>query len=211
MRDKLIAYGMSPYSLYEKLVYELNQKITFQECEDLFTRYNRTFKGAIGWLKAQQKLASTQFVMRNMNGRTRHWFKPNMTKIEETAKKELTKNGRIPMTDDMLDYQLPELIDQKYKAHIAAIQREGANCQIQTVNADMTKDAMAAMRKEFKRRKYDARMYNSVYDETVLDVHKSCAEEVHEIQKKIMVQEANKMLKKVPMLVEGHLAPVWTK
>jgi DNA polymerase-1 len=206
-----IAYGMSPFSLYEKLVYEIGHKITLEECEQLFKKYNNTFHQAIGWLKSQQRLASSQFIMHNVNGRTRHWFKPNIKKIEAEAIKELTRNGKIALTDDMRCRDLPEMIKQKHKGHLAAIQREGANCQIQTVNADMTKNAMAVMRKEFKRLGYDARFYNSVYDETVVDFHKSCAQEGHELQKKIMIEEANKMLKKVTMKVEGNLLPVWTK
>jgi DNA polymerase-1 len=205
-----IAYGMSPFTLYEKLVYELGQKITLKECEELFKGYKRTFREAIHWLDSQQRLASSQFVMRNMNGRTRHWFRPNRKKIEATAMAELTKGGKLAMTEDM-ENMLPVLIDQKMQAHLKAVQREGANCQIQSVNADFTKNSMARIRKEFKKRKYDSRMYNSVYDEIVMDSHKNCAEEAHELQKKIMVEEANKMLKRVPMLVEGHLAPCWTK
>ena len=127
------------------------------------------------------------------------------------AEKEITRNGKIILTDDQRDYELPELVKQKHKGHLAAIQREGANCQIQSVNADFTKMSMAAIRKACRLHGYDARMYNSVYDEIVLDIHKSCATEVHELQKKIMIEEADKMLRKVPMQVEGHLAACWTK
>jgi DNA polymerase I len=206
-----IAYGMSPFSLYEKLVYELGHKITLEECEDLFDKYNATFSQAIKWLKAQQRFASSQFVMHNMNGRTRHWFAPNLDKITVLAKKELSQNGRIILTDHQIDYELPQLILKLKKGQLRAIEREGANCQIQTVNADMTKNSMAAIRHEIKRRRFDARMYNSVYDEIVIDVHKSCAEEVHELQKEIMIKEANKMLTKVKMKVEGTLSPHWAK
>lgn len=205
-----IAYGMSPFSLYEKLVHELGHPITLKECEDLFRRYQATFRQAVGWLQTQQKIASTNFIMKNINGRTRSWFKPNMQKIEAVAKAELTRKGRIPFTEELAEL-LPDLINDKKRAHLAAIQREGANCQIQSVNADMTKNAMSRMRKEFQQRHWDVRMYNSVYDETVLDTPKAIAQEAHELQKTIMVEEANKMLKRVPMLVEGHLESCWTK
>ena len=206
-----IAYGMSPFSLYEKLRFELGVKITLEECEDLFDRYFKTFKTAMGWLKSQQKMASSQFVMRNMNGRTRHWFRPNTQGIAEKAKAELTKNGRVQMTAHMQDFELPELIKSKLRGQLSAIEREGANFQIQTVNQDFAKNAMARIRKEFKKLHYDSRMYNFVYDEIVMDSHKSCAVEAHELQKKIMIEEANKMLKLVPMQVEGHLESCWTK
>lgn len=205
-----IAYGMSPFSLYEKLVYELGQKITLTECEDLFAKYERTFRTAINWLKSQQRLASTVFQMSNMNGRMRSWHRPNAKKIREKAKDELTRKGRIAMTEK-LEEELEQLIEQKTKGHKAAVQREGANCQIQSVNADFTKRSMARIRKEFKQRGYDSKMYNSVYDEIVMDSHNSCAKEAHELQKKIMCEEADKMLKLVPMQVEGHLERCWTK
>lgn len=205
-----IAYGMSPFSLYEKLVYELGQKVTLDDCKDLFNRYNRTFKTAVDWLKSQQKLASTEFEMHNINGRKRAWFRPNQHAIRETIVKELTRNGKIKLTPSMED-QIPSLLEDKVKAHTAAIQREGANFKIQSVNADFAKKSMAEIRKAFKKRGYDSRMYNMVYDEIVMDSKDSCAQAAHELQKKIMIEEANKMLSKVPMLVEGHLESCWTK
>lgn len=205
-----IAYGMSPFSLYEKLRYELKQDTTLEKCKDLFERYQKTFKEAIFWLKSQQKTASTEFQMTNMNGRRRHWFKPDMQKIRFAVEKDLTKNGKLKLTDDMED-QIPELVQEKTKAHLAAIQREGANFQIQSVNADFAKRAMATLRKDYKKRGWDGRMYNMVYDEIVTDHEESTAQEAHEHKMKVMNDSANAMLKKVPMQVEGHLAACWTK
>lgn len=201
---------MGAFTLYEKLKYELKQDVTLAQCEQLYEGYKRTFKGAIKWLDEQKRTASNNFHMENINGRKRHWFRPDLKRIEENVKKELSKNGRMRLTEELLN-QVPELVAEKKKAHLAAVQREGANYQIQSVNADFTKLAMSRIRKEFKRRKWDSRMYNSVYDEIVMDSHKSCAEEAHELQKKIMIDTANEMLKQVPMLVEGHLSPVWEK
>lgn len=205
-----IAYGMSPRSLWEKLNFELGQKISIAECEELFNGYKRTFRTAIEWLECQQQLASTQFTMSNINGRRRGWFPPNHEKIQAEVRNELTRNGKLEWTDDM-DSLKVTLVREKQKAHLAAIQREGANCQIQSVNADFTKLSMAAMRKEFKKRGFDGRMYNSVYDEIVTDHDAGTAKEAHELKQKIMIEEANKMLQHVPMLVEGHLDKVWKK
>lgn len=205
-----IAYGMGAFSLYEKLKYELKQNITFEECEKLFYGYKKTFKTAIGFLDAQKRIASTKFEMTNINGRKRYWFKPDPKKIRAAIESELTKKGRLRLTEEM-EEQIPELLEERVKMHLSAVQREGANNQIQSVNADFTKVSMARIRKEFKKRRWDSRMYNSVYDEIVMDSHKSCAQEAHELQKKIMVDSANEMLKKVHMKVEGHLTTHWTK
>jgi DNA polymerase I-like protein with 3'-5' exonuclease and polymerase domains len=93
----------------------------------------------------------------------------------------------------------------------AAIEREGANFQVQSVNVEWTKTAMYEMRKRFKQRKYDVKMHNAPYDETVIDAHISCAQDVHELQGKIMIESANRFMKTVPVEVEGHLKPYWTK
>jgi DNA polymerase I-like protein with 3'-5' exonuclease and polymerase domains len=201
---------MGAFTLYEKLKYELKQDVTLAQCEELFNGYKRTFKTAIGWLSTQKNIASTQFFMSNMNGRKRHWFRPDTKKITAKAESAITKRGKFKMTDDMRK-QMPALIEDMTKAHLSAVQREGANFQIQSVNQDFCKVAMARIRREFKKRGYDSRMYNMVYDEVVMDSHKSCAEAAHELQKKIMTDAANEMLKKVPMQVEGHLASCWTK
>jgi DNA polymerase I-like protein with 3'-5' exonuclease and polymerase domains len=201
-----LAYGMGPGKLCEDLN-GMGYKITLEETKEIFEKYMKTFETTITWLNDQKRAASTNFYMANMNGRRRYWFKPNVEKIEATAKAEMLKmtHGKHD------DWLLKRLIRDKKNAHLSAVEREGANFQIQSVNADMTKSAMASMRREFKKRRYDARMYNSVYDEIVLDVAQGCGEEVHELHKKIMMDEANKMLKRVPMEVEGHLKSYWTK
>ena len=202
-----LAYGMSPPSLCEKLNGN-GHKITLDECRDLFDKYMNTFETTIKWLKSQQREASTRLVMHNMNGRTRNFFKPDPAKAREKLEMELRKKK---IWDGLSEYQIRAMVRDKIKAQTAAIEREGANFQIQSVNADFTKTAMARCRKEYKRRGWDVRSYNTVYDEIVDDMHKSCAEEAHELKQKIMIAAANEMLKKVPMEVEGHLSSVWQK
>jgi len=198
---------MGPGSLFEQLN-AAGYKISLNECRDLFYKYMRTFATTIAWLKEQQKNASTYFVMSNINGRRRHWFKPDRDKIRATVEAELSKKKVL---ETYSEYQLKAFVNDRQKGQLAAIEREGANALIQSVNADMTKVAMARCRKEFKRRGWNARTYNSVYDEIVYDFHKSYAQDAHEIQKKIMVDAANEMLRQVPMEVEGHLDRVWKK
>lgn len=208
-----LAYGMGPGSLYEQLNGN-GYKISLEECKKLFQKYMDTFKVTIGWLKAQQRYASTHFKMTNINGRTRHWFRPSDEKIEFNIKADLEKRGNI---ENYSERQIQDLVNDKRKAQLSAIQREGANFQIQSVNADFTKVAMHRCRKEFKKRGWGpntpkgSRTYNSVYDEVVYDFHKDFAEEGFALQQEIMKGAANEMLKRVPMDVEGHLEPKWKK
>lgn len=207
-----LAYGMGPGSLFDQLNAN-NYKISLDECRQLFDKYMNTFKTTINWLRTQQRTASREFVMTNINGRKRHWFKPDPEKIKTQIEEELRKKHRKveDISEIYTEMQINAMVKDKRRAQLAAIEREGANFQIQSVNADMTKTAMARCRKEFKKRGWDARCYNSVYDEIVFDFHQSYAEEAHELQKKIMLDSANEMLKQVPMDVEGHLTKVWQK
>lgn len=208
-----IAYGMGPGSLCEKLNGN-GYKITLAAAKDLYYTYLKTFKTTIDWLNEQKHLASTQFRMSNMNGRTRHWFKPNEGKARAEIMEELRKKQLLEKTSE---YTIQYMLRDKLKSQIAGIEREGANFQIQSVNADFAKIAMHRCRKHFKKAGWGARTakgartYNMVYDEIVYDFHKDHAEQGHADQKRIMLEAAHEMLHKVPMEVEGHLAPVWQK
>lgn len=179
------------------------------ECIQLFRKYKETFKITIQWLQHQQFKALRELQMSNSNGRMRHWTKPNYAKIEAAVRADLAKKKRKGPA--LTDNQIREIVKDKYRASEGGIKREGANFMIQSINADMTKTAMARMRLEFKKRGYDSRMYNSVYDEIVVDHHKSTAEAAYELQQKIMLDSANEMLRHIPMEVEGHLLEMWTK
>jgi DNA polymerase I-like protein with 3'-5' exonuclease and polymerase domains len=54
-------------------------------------------------------------------------------------------------------------------------------------------------------------MYNSVYDEIVLDVSAKDGQAIHDLQCKVMVECGQRYCSKVPVEVEGHLAKHWTK
>lgn len=207
-----LAYGSGPQTLLEQINGE-GYPMTLDECKKMYWKYMDTFKVTISWLKAQQREASTNFQMQNINGRMRHWIAPDQEKIEEKIKAELEKAGTLESYSDL---QISELVRQKKKSQLAAIEREGANFKIQSVNADFSKVAMHRCRKEFKKMGWGpntakgARTYNMVYDEIVYDFHKDFTEG-HEIQKKIMLESANEMLKRVPMEVEGHVDRKWVK
>lgn len=195
-----IAYGMAPYSLYERINGE-GYKITLEDTELLFHKYCDTFHVAIGWLREQGAAAvkNDKFWQQTRTGRLRYWHKPEWPKIYAACEAEYGKN---------FDRRLA---NYKFKGQMAAIEREAGNNPIQSMNADMTNLAMYRLRKEIKARKLDAFICGSVYDEIVVNTAESCGEEVHELQKKIMVESANGYLTHVKMEVEGHLAKCWTK
>lgn len=210
MRDTLLAYGMGPTRLFAQLSGE-GVKTTLEECQDLFRRYKETFKTTIAWLDRQKTTARRELRMTNYAGRRRWWKAPNDTWARNEIIKEITKaNKGQPLTQSQ-EYSVVRLLDDKLKGIWAKIERDGANFMVQSGNAEWTKDAMYHVRKECRARGYDAKMYNSVYDEIVLDCAGKDAVEIHELQKKIMIREGQKYLKQVPVDVEGHLKTYWTK
>lgn len=205
-----LAYGSGPRRLFAQLNAE-GYKITLEECRTLFDKYKEKFKTCLEYLQVRRTEARNRLTLTNpSSGRKRSWIKPDPAKIyhsEEADRRKKLKRNLTSMEILKLKSDVKELVKGRY----AGIEREGGNFDPQSVNADMTKVSMCEIRHACKKRGYDARMYNSVYDEIVLDIKKTDAEAVHELQKKIMVEVGSRYVKRVPIEVEGHLLPYWTK
>ena len=202
-----LAYGMGPGKLFAKLNGE-GHKISLEECKTLFRLYKETFRVAIAYLESNKKVGRTNLEMTNVVGRKRRWTAPNFYKAVAAVKLEvLGKKNLQKELSASEETRLNQLAHEKVKMQWAAIEREAANFDIQSTNAEWTKISMYEMRKEFKRLKYDAKFYNSVYDETVIDSAERDAQAVHALQKKIMMECGQRYCSKVPVTVEGHLAP----
>jgi DNA polymerase I-like protein with 3'-5' exonuclease and polymerase domains len=205
-----LAYGMGPQKLYDKLN-GMGHKISLDECKDLFRKYKSTFTVAIAWLERNRRAALRDLAIANILGRKRRWLAPNYYKVLGQVKAEVLKKAKkLELTEEQIE-QCQKIAEDKIQGQRAAIEREGGNHPVQSTNVEWTKEAMYEIRKECKKKSYDARFYNSVYDETVLDIAEKDAQEVHELQKKIMIQCGQKYCKRVPVEVEGHLEPYWTK
>jgi DNA polymerase I-like protein with 3'-5' exonuclease and polymerase domains len=184
---------------------------TIDECKVIFYKYKETFKTAVAWLDSNKRKAREELAMSNIIGRRRRWIKPNYGKIKADLEKEMMKKFKGKEFTPEMEYQLHKLTKEKESGIYSGIEREGANFMVQSTNVEFTKDAMYEIRKQCKKRGYDARMYNSVYDEIVLDVAKKDAEAVYALQCKIMIESGQKYCSRVPVEVEGHLAECWTK
>jgi len=189
MWDKLIAYGKGPGALYIDLNAD-GFPVTREEAKKLYYDYCSSFEPAVKWLRARGREASETFVLTNMNGRKRKWFYVDRTN------KEKYPNG---------------VEDPKYKGTIAAIEREGGNFMIQSVNADMTKYAMILIRNYARKHGIRTGFVNQVYDEIVTETHKDDSEAFVVIKRRLMIEAAHHWLKKIPMEVEGHVDLCWTK
>ena len=101
--------------------------------------------------------------------------------------------------------------DPKFRGRCAAIEREGGNFVIQSVNADITKLAMIQIRDYKKKHGIRTEIINQVYDEIVTTTHKDDVEKFHPVKQRLMIEAAQKYLKTVPMEVDGEVLPYWTK
>lgn len=184
-----IAYGMLPSSLTEKLNGD-GYHITLAEGEALYENYETDFSVGIKFLRENGDVAFKRGWLRNIAGRRRYWI--------------------IPDSSDSTKY--PRGIDDPaYKGRIGGIKREGGNFLIQSVNADMTKHAMVLIRNYKKKHKIRTEFMNQVYDEIVTRTHKDDSPHFSEVKKKLMLEAAGFYLKNIPMEVEGHVGPTWTK
>ena len=185
-----IAYGLGVTKLFEDLNAE-GFHITIDEAQEKYNKYcHDIFPVAVKYLRDIGKLASEQGFLTNLNGRRRYWNLPNPDDLERFPR------GKF---------------DDVYKGTIAKIQREGGNFSIQSVNADITKRAMADIRKFAKEHGIRTMIYNAVYDEIVTETHKDDHAFFWPHKQRIMREAAQIWLKRVPMEVDGHALPYWTK
>jgi len=183
------AYGMSAKSLTEKLNGD-GYPITLDEGRGLYRSYESDFAVGLGFLRQAGEEALSVGFLCNLMGRRRYWIIPNCADIE-----------KYPQGRD----------DPAYKGRMSGIKREGGNFKIQSVNADMTKYAMVLIRQHKKKYGVRTEFMNQVYDEIVTRTHKDDSPDFHEAKVKIMLEAAHYYLHNVPMEVEGHVGPTWTK
>jgi len=111
-------------------------------------------------------------------------------------------NGRrryFNMYEDMEEW--------RYKA----IEREGGNMSIQSLNVEMTKLAMVKIRRYAKKNGIYTRLYNAVHDEVVTETRADQSAEFVLIKRRLMVEAAQVWIKTIPMEVDGNVLPYWTK
>jgi DNA polymerase I-like protein with 3'-5' exonuclease and polymerase domains len=164
--------------------------ITFEEAKSLYDKYCQEFKVAVDFLRSNGKLAVKQGYLANANGRRRNWIVPESRDLNKFPK---------------------GYMDPKYQGILSSIGREGGNFLIQSVNADITKTAMINMRKHIIKNKVRSNIMLQVYDEVVTCTHKDDSEEWKEKKREIMIESAKIWIDSVPIEVDGHVLPYWTK
>lgn len=108
-------------------------------------------------------------------------------------------------------FQLPDRDNPDYDRLIASIDRQGKNTPIQGTSADITKLALIYIDKVFRERKYDAFLIHTVHDEIVSEARAEIADDVAKVVEEQMILAGQKLLKRVPIKVDVHIADNWTK
>jgi DNA polymerase I-like protein with 3'-5' exonuclease and polymerase domains len=181
---------MGPSRLYWKINAD-GFPITIPDTKNLYRKYTRDeFPDGINFLREAGKRAYEQGYLSNLNGRRRYWIRPN--------------------PEDREKFPLGER-DPAFNTQKVAIELQGGNFLIQSVNADMTKAAMIEIRKYKKANGVRTEMVNAVYDEIVTMTHKDESEHFREVKRKIMIDVSKKWIHTVPIEVEGEALPYWTK
>lgn len=190
-----IAYGMGPNKLYTDLNGE-GTKISLDETRTLFRNYEKEISVGVNWIREMGRIAAEQGYLANPAGRRRWWLKPN--------------------SDDLATFPLG-VNDPMYQMKLGNINREGGNFPMQSVNAEMTKSSMIALRQWKKANRVPMEILVNVYDELVTESPASYSPEVVAVKQKIMIDCANRFLsgdpgkRPVPMELENHTLPYWTK
>jgi len=176
-----IAYDMSPPSLFFRIKNEGFNDITLEKAFDLHESYCKLVKTGVDFLRENGRLALKNGFSVNVSNRRRYYELPDKSNWGE------------------------------YNKVANKVLKKGGNFGIQSINAEITKDAMIDLRRYIKDNKIRSQMVLQVYDEIVTRTHKDDSPEFVVKKREIMNNSAHKWLKTVPMEVEGEVMGSWTK
>lgn len=179
-----ITYGMGVDSLYSN-INAAGFTVTKEQTREMLYKYRSKLAFACGYIKECGNIASETGVIRNINGRKRHFRLPNESKFQ-------------------LGKQDPD-----YKRQLSAIYRAGGNHPIQSVCSDIIKESMAAIRRFSLDNKIQMSFVNCVYDEIVTKTSAEDSESFHFNKLRIMKEVAEKTITTVPMLIESSVGRNW--
>lgn len=95
------------------------------------------------------------------------------------------------------------------RGEIASVERQGKNTPIQGTSADITKQALIMINNAIK--DSDIKLINTVHDEIILEAPQEQSEYAAKLLESKMIEAARVYLKKVPIVVDVHIADFWSK
>lgn len=194
-------YGMGVAKLADTL------SISMEESEDLFSKYAKAFPKLNNWLKSQSAKAKRLGYSETFPPCNRKRFYPEMSKVLELRKE--ARNYQFGSEKSK------ELWKEIYRIE-GQTERNGGNQPIQGTGADVTKEALIAVRNlilEYNK-KYDeevAFLICTVHDAIDAEVRDDIAEEFATQMSELMIDCGNKYVSKVKMGVDTTITKYWVK
>lgn len=186
-----LCYGMSYLKLSNKL------EISEESAKDLLSKYEKAFPVLMGWLSkaGKQVIKDKKAVTLDICKRIR-WF-PKLKEAEELRKLE-KKDWKSILTIE------------------GSAEREGKNHLVQGSGANITKEALVAVRNLIykynnKHNSEVAFLIGTVHDSIDCEAREDIAEEFAKDMESEMVRCGNKYVTKVKMGVDTTITKYWTK
>lgn len=107
-------------------------------------------------------------------------------------------------------YLVPGIADPDWEAKLAGIQREATNHVIQSTNSDALKISQILLYNMIRERGIKGRILLSVHDEIVTLVEDAHVELMRQALVDAMTQASERLLKKVPTIVETKVGQSWS-
>lgn len=138
-------------------------------------------------------------------GKFKTYFKEGMEFLNDCGSSAVNK-GYVTSASGRRRYWQKKEKDDSY-----AIRREAGNFPMQGTNADITKTAMAMIRRHILDNKVPSQLMNQVYDEIVTRTDMWDCEELAEKKCEIMKEAAGVFLKNIPVEVDFVIKERWDK
>lgn len=203
-----LAYGQGAKALGESL------GISTDKAKGYIKKFNTKFKTLVQWLDRQKELAYKDSVAITELGRKRFFWRPH---------KPVWRDEWDDLRNQGCDFANPfdPKLPPEYKSYyskIASTKREGVNSPIQGGNVDITKIAMANLRKfikDFEKKhnngNYLAHVALQVYDEIVVDCPEQYAEIFAKKMEEIMEKAGQQVIKGIPVETDCVIEDFWAK
>ena len=187
-------YGMGPNKLADTL------QIPLEEAEELFALYAKEFPTLNTWLDSQAKFALDHMYSTTFAPCKRKRWYPDMKRAKYLR-------GIVQFGDKETWREILKVEGQT--------QRNGMNQPIQGTGADITKEALIAVRNlimEYNKKEADtAFLICTVHDQIDVEVKEEYAEEFAQKMEQLMIEAGNKYVSQVSMAVDTTITDCWTK
>lgn len=227
-------YGMSAYSLKNRIKEACGEDITKDQAEEFIRAYQATYPAAASYFKNIGTIGVQTLQVKTLAGRLimfedpretathilrkeleEHYLKKVKAEVralrkegsisKEAEKDEIQK--RLAALQIQIENDIGARLPDKIESLKGFIRRESKNLPVQGLCADMLKIALARIRERVS--EMGVKLCNIVHDEIVLEAPEGLANEVAQILEKEMVAAGNKFLTDLPCVVETKVTDHW--